>query len=120
MEMEMDKFLAKKSAIFNKIIFQNQFVDHAERSSDLIRDQVQDSKGQIDDQPERDTSLEFYMVKSIIHLLLKSTYELTRQSRILYPKMYNQFQADMYYLYLSTVFLSFYLFSGNYQADFDD
>ena len=27
MEMEMDKFLAKKSAIFNKIIFQNQYVD---------------------------------------------------------------------------------------------
>jgi len=29
MEMEMDKFLAKKSAIFNKIIFQNQYGDQA-------------------------------------------------------------------------------------------
>jgi len=59
------------------------------------------------------------MVKSILHLILKSIYELTRQSRILYPKLYNQFQADMYYLYVSSVFLVFYLFSGNFQPDFD-
>ena len=59
------------------------------------------------------------MVKSILHLVLKSIYELTRQSRILYPKLYNQFQADMYYLYVSSVFICFYLFSGNFQADFD-
>lgn len=32
MEMEMDKFLAKKSQIYSKIIFQNQFIDQGNSS----------------------------------------------------------------------------------------
>lgn len=71
MEMEMDKFLAKKSQIFNKAIFQTKFL------------------GQAEDQAKEDTSLEMYIFKSILHQLLKSIFELTRQSRILFPKIYN-------------------------------
>ena len=59
MEMEMDKFLAKKSLIFNKIIFQ----------------------GGLD-------KLEFQIYKSISHLFMKSLYELVRQSRIVSVKHY--------------------------------
>ena len=60
-----------------------------------------------------DLSLEYHIVKAIIHLTLKSTYEYVRQCRLLFPKIFFQFEADMYFLYISTVFLPAYLFSGN-------
>jgi len=75
MEMEMDKFLAKKSQIYNKSIFQTKFLE--------------ESGDQEEEKTSQDTSLELYIFKSIMHLLLKSIFEMTRQSRILFPKIYN-------------------------------
>jgi len=80
MEMEMDKFLAKKSSIFNKVIFQNQFIDQLNSNR---------SEGEKQDETSQDQHLEFQIVKSILHLTLKSTIELCRTLRVIHPKMYN-------------------------------
>ena len=62
---------------------------------------------------EVDISLEFHLVKTIVHLMLKSAYELVRESKIPVPKVFYQLEADMYFLYTSSVFLITYFFSGN-------
>lgn len=60
-----------------------------------------------------DIILEFHLVKAVVHLTLKSAYELIRESKIPSPKVFYQLEADMYFLYTSSVFLTTYLFSGN-------
>ena len=62
---------------------------------------------------EIDISLEFHLVKTIVHLMLKSAYELVRECKIALPKVFYQLEADMYFLYTSSVFLITYFFSGN-------
>tara|TARA_B110000285_G_C15069922_1_gene587296 strand:- start:146 stop:616 length:471 start_codon:yes stop_codon:yes gene_type:complete len=104
MEMEMDKFLAKKSSIFNKVIFQNQFIDQLNSNR---------SEGDKQDETSQDQHLEFQIVKSILHLTLKSTIELCRTLRLIHPKMYNQMLADFYYFFVTCIFIVFVLFSGS-------
>lgn len=62
---------------------------------------------------EVDLSLEFHLVKTVVHLLLKSAYEQVRESKVPVAKVFYQLEADMYFLYTSSVFLVTYLFSGN-------
>ena len=57
MEMEMDKFLAKKSVIYNRVLFRNQFIDKTSQA---------------------DLSIEFQLLKSILHLCIKAVYEHAR------------------------------------------
>ena len=107
MEMEIDKFLAKKSGIYNKVLFQNQFVDAATSP-----------RGSKHDRP--DLTLEFHIVKAVLHLMLKSFYERIRSLRVTSAKTYNQVMLDIYYLYCSCVFMTHFLFSGiSSVAEFD-
>jgi len=55
--MEMDKFLAKKSVIYNRVLFRNQFIDKTSQA---------------------DLSIEFQLLKSILHLCIKAVYEHAR------------------------------------------
>jgi len=66
----MDKFLAKKSNIYNKLIFQNQYIDSAAKKT---------SDGSVQ---------EFQIVKSLLQLCLKSFYEHLREFRISVNKTY--------------------------------
>ena len=108
MEMEMDRFLAKKSAIYNQALFQNQFID-----SEPTEEEEGESPSKKPSRRDNDLSLQFHIVKTILHLMLKSTCEFVRESKFHLPKIFYQFEADMYYLYTSSIFLIIYLFSGN-------
>ena len=98
----MDKFLAKKSAIFNKVIYQNQFIDTQAKSS-----------------KSSDGAQEFQIVKSILQLCLKSMYEQLRSFRISSNKTFYQLFVDVYFLDVSCVFMSQFLFSGQQTLEFD-
>jgi hypothetical protein len=64
MEMEMDKFLAKKSHIYAKSIFQFSLTSSEKQ-------------------------LEFQLVKSVLHLCLKSMYERVRLFKLKTAKTWN-------------------------------
>lgn len=55
--------------------------------------------------------LAFNIIKSILHLSLKSMYEILRQQEIRTIQYQNQLIADLYYFYLSSIYLPFVLFS---------
>lgn len=68
-EMEMDMFLAKKSQIFNTSIFQMEF------NKKLPKQERKQQQGLANSE----YVLAFNMIKSILHLALKSMYEIMRQ-----------------------------------------
>ena len=82
MEMEMDLFLAKKSAIFHASVFQ------------LFS-----------------TSPSFYIFKAIVHLTLKSLYELLRMKTFVSGQTFKQIYLDVFYLYGTIILLPFYLYA---------
>lgn len=55
--------------------------------------------------------MEFYVVKAILHLVLKSFYEFSRTQKIGYPKMYWQIQVDVYFLFTSSILYIFHHFT---------
>mmetsp|Transcript_6266 Transcript_6266/g.10639 ORF Transcript_6266/g.10639 Transcript_6266/m.10639 type:complete len:190 (+) Transcript_6266:562-1131(+) len=144
MEMEMDKFLAKKSQIFNKAVLQ---VTHfkpntqgkpqayQQRNSHSLWSKFQEASsepeakrgpgslssfllGQQGGQKGKgeglvNLELSFHIYQSIVHQMIKTLYELLRNGnlRISSLKSVNQVQADLFYLYSTSVYLVFYLVS---------
>ena len=110
-EMEMDRFLAKKSQIFNTSIFQMEF-NNNQSKKDKKQGSLQNSE----------YVLSFHIMKAILHLSLKSMYEIIRQTEIRTLQCQNQIVADLYYFYVSAIYVTFVLFSAgrNTQTSEDD
>lgn len=85
MEMEMDKFLAKKSQIYHKNVFQL-----------FSRNEQHDN---------------FHIYKAILHLTLKSFYENLRKHKLLCLSSANQIYLDAFYLYASCCLIPFFIFT---------